>query len=88
MREFAESEIVIPDGPFEGFRFNCDRQPFTQLWFDAVDCGRWNRMFATGPTQSSKSLSAFVIPIVYHLFEFGETVICGLPDMSMAADKW
>lgn len=88
MREFAESEIVVPDGPFEGFRFSCDRQPFTRLWFDAVDSGQWSRMFATGPSQSSKTLSAFVIPIVYHLFEIGETVICGCPDMYMAADKW
>jgi hypothetical protein len=26
--------------------------------------------------------------MLYHLFEIGETVICGLPDMDMAADKW
>jgi phage terminase large subunit GpA-like protein len=43
---------------------------------------------ATGPTQSGKSLSAFIIPTLYHLFEIGETVICGLPDMDMASDKW
>jgi transposase InsO family protein len=29
-----------------------------------------------------------VIPILYHLFELEETVICGLPDMDMASDKW
>lgn len=28
MREFAEQEIVIPDGPFEGRRFRCDRLPY------------------------------------------------------------
>ncbi|MDD5658066.1 MAG: phage terminase large subunit family protein, partial [Elusimicrobia bacterium] len=28
------------------------------------------------------------LPIMYRLFEYGETVICGLPDMDMAADKW
>lgn len=88
MREFAEQEIVIPDGPFQGRRFRCHRQPYTGLWFDAVDSGRWNRYVATGPTQSGKSLACFVIPILYHLFEIGETVICGLPDMDMAADKW
>lgn len=88
MRQFAEEEIIIPDGPFTGRRFRCSRQPYTGLWFDAVDSGCWNRYVATGPTQSGKTLSAFIIPILYHLFELGETVICGLPDMDMAADKW
>ncbi|QDT55930.1 Phage terminase large subunit (GpA) [Caulifigura coniformis] len=88
MRQFAETEIVIPDGPFQGRRFRCDRQPYTRLWFDAVDSGRWNRCVATGPTQSGKTLACFVIPLIYHLFEIGETVICGLPDMDMAIDKW
>ena len=88
MREFAEQEITIPDGPFSGRRFRCDRQPYTGLWFDAIDSGRWNRYVATGPTQSGKTLSCFVIPTLYHLLELGETVLCGLPDMDMAADKW
>lgn len=88
MREFAEQEIVIPDGPFEGMRYACDRQPYTALWFEAVQSGRWNRFVATGPTQSGKTLSCFIIPLLYHLFEVGETVICGIPDMDMALDKW
>jgi len=88
MREFAEEEVVIPDGPFEGRRFQCSRQPYSGLWFDAVDSGRWNRFVATGPTQSGKSLTCFIIPTLYHLFEVGETVICGIPHMDMASDKW
>ncbi|MGE0770053.1 MAG: terminase gpA endonuclease subunit, partial [Hyphomicrobiaceae bacterium] len=88
MRSFAEEDIIIPDGPFKGRRFRCDRQPYTGLWFDAVDSGLWSRCVATGPTQSGKTLACFVIPMLYHLFEIGETVICGLPDMDMAADKW
>lgn len=88
LRAFAEAEIVIPTGPFAGRRFRCSRQPYTGLWFDEVDSGYWNRCVATGPTQSGKTLSCFVIPLVYHLFEIGETVICGLPHMDMAADKW
>ena len=76
MREFAEQEIVIPDGPYTGRRFRCSRQPYTRLWFYAVDSGRWTRCVATGPTQSGKTLSAFVIPTLYHLFEIGETQIC------------
>jgi phage terminase large subunit GpA-like protein len=88
MREFAEQEIVIPDGPYAGRRFRCSRQPYTGLWFDAVDSGMWSRCVASGPTQSGKTLACFVIPLLYHLFERGETVICGLPDMDMAGDKW
>ena len=88
MREFAEEEIIIPDGPFAGRRFRCTRQPYTRLWLDAIDSGRWSRCVATGPTQSGKTLSAFVIPTLYHLFEIGETVILGLPDMDMTSDKW
>lgn len=30
----------------------------------------------------------FVIPIMYHLFEWAETVICLLPNIDMASDKW
>ena len=88
MRTFAEEEIIIPDGPFAGRRFRCSRQPYTALWFDQVDSNQWSRCVATGPTQSGKTLACFVIPLLYHLFEVGETVICGLPDMDMAADKW
>ena len=88
MREFAEQEIVIPTGPFAGRRFRCSRQPYTGLWFDAIDSGNWCRFVATGPTQSGKSKCGFVIPLLYHLLEIGETVICGLPDMDMASDKW
>src|SRR6187397_1637772 len=88
MREFAEQEIIIPDGPFQGQRFRCRRQPYTGLWFDQIDSGRWSRCVATGPTQSGKTLACFVIPLLYHLFELGETVILGLPDMDMAGDKW
>ncbi len=75
MSDFAEQEIVIPDGPFSGRRFRCARQPYTGLWFDAVDSGPWSRCVATGPTQSGKTLSCFVIPLLYHLLEMAEIVI-------------
>lgn len=88
IRQFAEDEIIIPDGPFKGRRFRVDRNPVSRLWFEAVDSGRWNRLVATGPTQSGKTLKCFVIPTLYHLFELNETVICGVPNMDMAGDKW
>ncbi|KKM14368.1 hypothetical protein LCGC14_1706840 [marine sediment metagenome] len=88
MREWAESTIIIPDGPHKGERFSCDTQPFSALFFDAVDSGEWEWIAATGPTQTGKSLICYVIPILYHLFAIGETVVAGLPTMAMADDKW
>jgi phage terminase large subunit GpA-like protein len=88
MEAFAESEIIIPDGPLEGTKYSCNRQPYSRLYFRAVDSGNWNRIVATGPTQSGKSLTCFVMPTLYHLFELKETVICGLPSMDIAGDKW
>ncbi len=88
MREFAEAEIVLPNGPYAGRAYSCATQPYSGLFFDAVDSGAWRRIVATGPTQSGKTLTCFVIPVLWHLFEIGETVICGLPDLDMAADKW
>jgi phage terminase large subunit GpA-like protein len=88
MREFAESEIIIPTGVYESLRFSCTRQPYSALYFAAVENPYWNRVVAMGPSQSGKTLTCFIIPTLYHLFEIGETVICGLPSMDMATDKW
>jgi phage terminase large subunit GpA-like protein len=88
MREFAEQEIVVPTGPYAGLRFSCARQPFSRLLFDAIDSGRWRRVATTGPSQSGKTLQAFVTPTIYHLFEIQETVIIGLPSLDIAGDKW
>lgn len=88
MHDFAVQEIVIPDGIFAGQRFKTSTQPFAGLWLDAVDSGRWPIVNTTGPSQTGKTLLASGIPLIYHLFEIGETVIFGLPDMDMASDKW
>ncbi|MFZ5833683.1 MAG: terminase gpA endonuclease subunit, partial [Planctomycetota bacterium] len=64
------------------------RQPHTALWLDQVDSGRWNEIVSTGPSQSGKSLLCYVLPILYHLFELRENVICGLPSMDMADEKY
>jgi phage terminase large subunit GpA-like protein len=88
LREFAEAEIVIPAGDYAGERFRCYRQAYSGLYFDAIDSGQWTVHVAVGPTQSGKTLTGFIVPTLYHLFELRETVICGLPDMQMAAEKW
>lgn len=88
MREFVEQELILPSGQHEGRKFKCERNPFTRLWFDEVDSGRWKRHVATGPTGSGKTIIGFVAPILYHLFEIGETVLCGLPNLDIVKDKW
>jgi hypothetical protein len=88
IREFAEAEVVIPTGPFAGRRFRCDRQPFARLWLDAIDSGLWRRFAFTGGQQGGKTLNGSVIPVMYHLFEVGETVIYGVPTLDMVQDKW
>ncbi len=87
MAEFACQEIVIPDGPYKGWPYAFDVQFYPRLYLEAVGSGLWPRTFATGPVQSGKSLTAWIIPAMYHLFEIGETVICGLPNMDLARDK-
>src|SRR4051812_24886925 len=86
LSEFAEREIVIPDGPFAGRRFRLDRHPVARLLFEELT--RWRRAFVTGPNQDGKSLLGFVIPAMYLLFERRETVILGVPTLEMAEDKW
>lgn len=86
--EFAESEIILPDGPYQGLRFRADRQPVNRLWFAEIERDVWRNLWATGPSQSSKTLVCVVIVALYHLFELGETIIFGLPDENMAFDKW
>lgn len=88
LTEFAESEVVLPDGPYQGQRFRIARQPAHGLFFNAVDTGHWFRYACTGPQQSGKTLAFVVIPIMYHLFERNQTVLFGLPSMDMANDKW
>jgi hypothetical protein len=68
--------------------FDADLQPFARLFLLELDSGRWDRIVCTGPTQTGKSLICYVIPVLYHLFAIGETVVAGLPTADMADDKW
>lgn len=84
--EWVQDELIIPDGPYKGMRFKAERQPYTRLLMSEM--GKWRRHVITGPTQSGKSLSSFVGPIMWHLFERGENVICGVPSGDMVKNKW
>jgi len=87
LRAFAESEIVIPDGEYEGLPFRIRRQPFFGILLDAIGSGFWSRMFWSGCVQSGKTLVGMIV-LTWLLFEMSETTIFGLPDINMASDKW
>jgi len=89
IREFAESEVVLPPGgPSAGLRFRGDRQPWAGLFMDEVAKLKPEFVYLVGPSQKGKTLSGHVIPIVYTLFELKESVIVGIPNIDMVADKW
>jgi len=82
--EFAEREVVLPDGPRQGLRFRSDFMPFSRLVLEEYDRPRYRRFFLSGPTQSGKTLLGYIIPAMYHLFEIGESVIFGAPTAEIA----
>lgn len=88
IRQFAEEEIVLPEGPFAGQRFRIRRQPFAGLFFDAIDSGRWTKSATLGCVQSGKSLISWVIPSLWYLFEWREPMVGGVPTMETAEAKW
>lgn len=89
VREFAERYVRLPrTSPFGNVPFRCSRQPYSGLLFDEMDRGGWKTIVVAGPSQSGKTLSAFVIPILRDIRELKMNVIAALPEADMAADKW
>lgn len=86
--KFAQEEIILPTGPYEGYGFKVDRQPYARLFFDEINKGCWQEIAATGPSQSGKTLVCFVIPIMWHVFELRESVIVFAPDEDICKEKW
>ena len=86
--KFAEDEIIIPSGEFQGRRFRLFRHPILKLWFNELESGRWRRHFILGPNQDGKTFAGSAIPIIYKLFEKKESVIFAAPDLNMVSDKW
>ena len=68
-REFAEQEIIIPDGRYKNLKFSCAVMPWTALLLAVFTAGEYIRYFFTGSRQSGKTLCVFQIPVLYHLFE-------------------
>jgi hypothetical protein len=92
MLQFAEEEIVIPEGRFKDLKFRADRNPWAGVLLsaidDAIETRLYNRINTTGPSQQGKTFIGFVVPAMYHLFEIGETVAIGCPSALVWGDKW
>ncbi len=88
MRQWAEEEFVVPEGDFQGTKFRASTQPAHALWLDEIDSGNWMEHYLIAGAQGGKSVAAFLIPTLYHLFELGQTVICGVPILDLVTDKW
>jgi phage terminase large subunit GpA-like protein len=88
MREFAEQEIILPTGPERGNLFSTKFMPWTGLLLDEFSAGRYKEFWITGPVQDGKTTLAFIIPIMYYLFEMYKDVIVGVPRMELAQGKW
>lgn len=88
IRQWCEEELVIPEGFREGSRYRADTLPWQGLWLDEIDSGNWNRFVLIACVQGGKTLVGFVAPCLWHLFEWREPVLLGIPQMEMAGLKW
>lgn len=89
LSQFALDEIILPPtGPHKNEPFQIEFQPFTRLWFELFESGRFPRYAVTGGVQQGKTFNILVITAMYYLFEVGENVVYGIPSMSMSYDKW
>lgn len=80
-------------GPCESEHFRCRTQPFAGLFLEQVELAEsgdatWTDFISTGPTQSGKTTTCCLIPMMYALFELQENVIFGIPTMKLASNKW
>lgn len=89
VREFAEQYVMLPPtSPFGSVPFSCGRQPYVGLLFDELDSGQWKTVVISGPSQSGKTLSSFVIPILRDVKELKLNTVAAFPEADMASDKW
>lgn len=88
--EFAESMIILPmdGGPHQGQPFSREFQPYVSLLFHEIETGPWSLIVIAGPSQSGKTLCAFIIPTIWTVVELKENIVIGIPDGNMINDKW
>lgn len=87
--QFVRDELVIPEGKYEGEAYCPETQPWTGLWLEALDSGRWNRAALLGCVQGGKSLFGQAEPALKHLFDGpGERVIFSAKTVDDAKGKY
>ena len=88
--QFACEEVVMPNdgGPAAGEPFSAETQPYVVLLFEEIGSGNWLEIWVAGPSQSGKTMSTFVIPLLYDIFELRVSPIAAVPLEEMANDKW
>lgn len=87
LREFAEQEVWIRHGE-RTFPFRCSSQPVSGVFFDLFDSQEWWEIYGTGPSQSSKTTTLFLIPGAYVACELKENAVYGIPLAEMVDDKF
>ena len=88
LKQFVLEEIIIPNGPYKGFQFDFDFQPFAELYFDIIEQDIYTEIDVVGPVQSGKTMTVIGCVLLYVLFELEEDAIYGVPTLEMAGDKW
>jgi len=88
MREWAEDDVLIPDGPHKGMPFSCRNQPVHGLILDSLIDKRFQYYALTGPVQSGKTTIGMIIPLMYYQCELRSNTLLGAPDDYIAANKW
>lgn len=81
MASMLESEMILTTGPDKGRAIRL--WPWQRLIADTIPQKKWSRIFARGSVQSSKTILMFVGSLLYYLFEIGEDVGLGVPNVDM-----
>lgn len=87
LREFAESEVWIQHGASVS-PYRCATQPVSGLFFDLLDTGQYNEVYGTGPSQSAKTTTLYLIPALHTACERRENAVHGVPLDEMVDDKF
>jgi hypothetical protein len=92
--EFAEQELILPEGKHEGTRYRASTLPWQKLWLSEIDrtnadgSARWRRFVLTACVQGGKTLVGWVLIILWHIFEWKENFGAGVPSGDQSFDKW
>lgn len=86
--EFAQAELVVPEGKHKDERWRPETLPWQRLWFEAIDSGNWRRHFLTACVQGGKTFVGWVAIVLWKLFEHRVNWGAGVPTGDVAHDKW